>query len=120
MTISTLRTATAGFLMAAMLAGSTVFASTIERVDAYRTDVWRAQVYAGIPVQVTVDGDGDTDLDLYIYDEYGRMVASDDDLTDYCIGSWTPRFTGMVTIRIVNRGPVFNRYVINVRGGTLL
>jgi len=116
---TTLRKAAAGFLVAVVMAGSTAFAQTIERVEAYRTDVWRAQVYQGVPVRVTVDGDGDTDLDLYIYDEDGRMVASDDDFTDYCIGSWTPRFTGMVTIRIVNRGSLWNRYAINVRGGTL-
>ena len=117
---TTLRKAAAGFLVAVVMAGSTAFAQTIERVEAYRTDVWRAQVYQGVPVRVTVDGDGDTDLDLYIYDEYGRMVASDDDLTDVCIARWTPRFTGLVTIRVVNRGSVYNTYVINVRGGTLL
>ena len=120
MTARQLRRVTVGMLMAMTLAaGTAAVAGTIERVNAFQTDVWQARVSVGVPVTVTVDGDGDTDLDLYVYDSNGTLVAIDDDLTDFCIGAWTPRFSGVVTIRVVNRGGVYNRYVINVRGGYL-
>lgn len=106
-------------IMAVLATATTAWAGPIERVRAGQTDVWKARVYAGVPVQVVVDGDGDTDLDLYIYDANGRLLASDDDFTDYCVGSFTPWFTGEVTIRIVNRGSVYNEYQIDVTGGTL-
>lgn len=66
----------------------------------------------GAPAEVTVDGDGDTDLDLYVYDEYGNLIDSDTDSTDYCIASWTPKWTGSFTVRIVNHGGIANCYVL--------
>jgi hypothetical protein len=48
----------------AVLSASTAFAGTFERVPAYRTDVWRAYVFAGVEVAIVVDGDNDTDLDV--------------------------------------------------------
>ena len=120
MSAARLRTAISGFLAVAILAAATAaYAGTFRIVQAGETHTWRAQVYAGAPVYLTVDGDGDTDLDLYVYDANGRLVAVDDDLTDFCIGSWTPSFTGMVTIRIVNRGSVWNEYDLTVRGAYL-
>ena len=116
----TLRNLTAAATMVAVLGTATLaLAGTFERVRAHATDVWQARVYAGVPARVIVNGDGDTDLDLYIYDASGRLLASDDDFTDYCIGTFIPRFTGDVTIRIVNRGSVYNDYDIEVSGGHL-
>jgi hypothetical protein len=54
--------------------------------------------------------------DLYVYDENGNQVAADDDLTDECFVSWVPRWTGVFTIRIVNRGSVYNRYRLTTNG----
>lgn len=62
--------------------------------------------------EVLVSGDGDTDLDLYVYDSNGNLIASDTDYSDDCYVRWVPAWTGRYTIRIVNRGPVFNRFVI--------
>ena len=118
MTARQLRRVTVGMLMAMTLAaGTAVFAGTIERVNAFQTDVWQARVSAGVPVTVTVDGGGRATWtwSSNVYDSNGTLVAFDDDFSDYCIGAWTPRFSGIVTIRIVNRGGVYNRYVINVR-----
>ena len=68
--------------------------------------------YAHELAMVTVHGDGDTDLDLYVYDENGNCVASDTSLGDQCVVTWTPRWTGSFTIRVVNRGFLPNNYTI--------
>lgn len=85
-----------------------------DRVEAYSTDTYRIRFRGGERACVVVSGDGDTDLDLYIYDENGNLVASDTDYTDDCVCVWNPRWTGPFTIKIVNRGRVFNRYALAV------
>lgn len=62
--------------------------------------------------EVLVSGDGDTDLDLYIYDSNGNLIASDTDYTDDCYVRWVPAWTGRYTIRVVNRGGVYNNYIV--------
>jgi hypothetical protein len=59
---------------------------------------------------IAVSGDGDTDLDCYLYDAGGNLVASDDDASDECRLGGVPRWTGTFTLRIVNRGRVYNTY----------
>lgn len=81
-----------------------------QQVSAHSTDVYRIVFRGGEPAIVVVSGDGDTDLDLYVHDENGNLIAVDDDMTDDCIVRWTPRWTGPFTIRIVNRGSVYNQY----------
>lgn len=66
----------------------------------------------GYLAEVLVSGDGDTDLDLYIYDSNGNLIAADTDYTDDCYVNWIPAWTGRYTIRVVNRGRVYNDYVI--------
>lgn len=83
-----------------------------DRVEAGRTDVWKFTFRGGEEAIVMVIGDGDTDLDLYIYDENGNLIDSDTDPDDNCICTFTPRWTGPFTIKIVNRGRVYNRYVL--------
>src|SRR5258708_7886140 len=65
---------------------------------------------AGDEAVVTVSGDGDTDLDLYVYDDNGNLVAKDDDSTDQCLASWTPKWTGRFFIVVKNRGSIYNQY----------
>ena len=72
----------------------------------YRTFSVRFRAYE--VARVVVEGDGDTDLDLYIYNEDGALVASDDDSSDYCVAEWVPRRTQTYTIKVVNRGYVYN------------
>jgi hypothetical protein len=81
-------------------------------VRAYDTNTHVVRFEGGKPAMVVVRGDGDTDLDLYVYDETGRLVGQDVDPTDFCLVTWTPRWTGTFTIRVVNLGDVYNRYTI--------
>lgn len=73
----------------------------------YQLKFWAQEV-----AEVAVLGDGDTDLDLYVYDGNGNLITSDTDYTDQCICRWVPAWTGVFTIRIVNRGALYNEYVI--------
>lgn len=84
----------------------------VDAVNAKGTDIYDVTFRAGEIAIVTVVGDGDTDLDLYVYDNNGNLIDSDTDYTDNCVCTWTPRWTGNFRIKIVNRGSVFNRYVI--------
>ena len=84
----------------------------ISSVSAGGTDVYNITFRAGELAIVTVIGDGDTDLDLYVYDNNGNLIARDADYTDDCIVTFTPRWTGNFRIKIVNRGRVYNRYVL--------
>jgi len=120
MTMSAIRKAAAAGMAVALTVGSTTaFAQEIRVLNAGSTHTWRAQVYAGVPVGILVNGDGDTDLDLYVRTPSGRLIAVDDDYTDTCIVQFVPSFTGTVTIEIVNRGSVWNRYSIGMEGGFL-
>ena len=82
------------------------------RVTARGTDRYEIAFRGGEVARIVVDGDRTTDLDLYVYDENGNLVAKDDDTTDYCVVSFTPRWTGKFTVRVVNRGSVYNQYRI--------
>jgi hypothetical protein len=82
------------------------------RVEAYCSYTYTAYFYGGQVNSVQVSGDGDTDLDLYVYDEYGYLVAEDEGWGDECYVSWYQRWGGTYTIKIVNRGGVYNRYWI--------
>ena len=73
---------------------------------------YTASFVANELAEVLVSGDGDTDLDLYVYVSNGNLIASDTDYSDDCYVRWIPAWTGRYTIRIVNRGPVYNRFVI--------
>ena len=83
-----------------------------ERVYAYRTDTYTEYFSAYGRAEVIVVGDHDTDLDVYVYDENGYLVGEDDDRSDNCYVSWTPRWSGWFEIRVVNRGGVYNDYRI--------
>lgn len=81
-------------------------------VEAKSYDVYTV-VFRGREVaRIAVKGDGDTDLDLYIFDADGNLVVSDEDYSDTCAVSWTPPWTGRFTIKVVNRGNVYNEYMI--------
>lgn len=85
---------------------------TLESVKANATDRYTIKFYGGEVAEIFVSGDGDTDLDLYVYDDNGNLIEKDDDYTDDCYCRWTPRWTGSFTVKIVNRGNVYNRYTM--------
>ena len=66
----------------------------------------------GESVEVTVEGDTTTDLDVYVYDPFGNLVAKDDDSIDYCLVDFWAQYSGAYTIKVVNRGSIYNDYDI--------
>lgn len=85
---------------------------TVEKVNANSTDTYQLRFVAGYLAEILVSGDGDTDLDIYVYDGNGNLIAQDTDYTDDCYVSWVPAWTGRIILKIVNRGSVYNRYVL--------
>lgn len=83
-----------------------------DRVLAGYTDTWRFTFRAGEIARVAVVGDGDTDLDLYVYDANGNLITKDDDPTDNCAVAFTPYWTSEFRIIVVNRGGVYNNYML--------
>lgn len=73
---------------------------------------YQLKFWSGDLAEVVVIGDGDNDLDLYVYDDNGNLIASDSDYTDQCVCRWIPAWTGIFTIRIVNRGVIYSNYAI--------
>jgi hypothetical protein len=85
---------------------------TRERVNAGAIDSYKIVFQAGEVAEVEVRGDGDTDLDLFVHDENGNAIVKDDDGSDHCYVRFVPRWTGKFTVRVVNRGTVYNNYII--------
>lgn len=81
-------------------------------IEAECTHTYRISFVADYLAEILVAGDGDTDLDLYVYDSNGNLIESDTDYTDRCYVNWVPRWTGSFIVKVVNRGRVYNRYVI--------
>ena len=77
-----------------------------------RVHTYQISFIADYLAEIAVSGDGDTDLDLYVYDSNGNLIASDTSYSDDCYVSWVPRWTGRFIVKVVNRGPLYNRYVI--------
>ncbi len=81
-------------------------------VAARGTDQFKIKFRGGQQAIVVAEGDGDTDLDLFVYDENGHLICQDINYDDTVICGWTPRWTGNFTVRVVNRGRVYNRYTL--------
>jgi hypothetical protein len=82
------------------------------KVAAKSTDSFTIKFWANERASIAVSGDGDTDLDLYVYDENGNLIDKDTDYSDDCIVNFFPKWTGKFIIKVVNRGNVYNNYVI--------
>lgn len=85
---------------------------TVTRVAANSTDSFVLAFKYGVPAEIFVSGDGDTDLDLYVYDENGNLITGDEDYSDDCYVRWTPAWTGNFVVKVVNRGGVYNEYLL--------
>ncbi len=83
-----------------------------DSVNGNSTDTYNISFIANELAEILVSGDGDTDLDLYVYDSNGNLIAKDEDYTDDCYVRWVPAWTGRFIVKIVNRGPVYNRYAL--------
>lgn len=82
------------------------------RVYSNSSKEYTCRFWAGELAEVGVIGDGDTDLDLYIYDSNDNLIAYDSDYTDQCYCRWVPAWTDTFRIKIVNRGSVYNEFVL--------
>ena len=83
-----------------------------DRILAKDVNSYVVKFWANELAEVCVSGDGDTDLDLYVYDANGNLIGSDTDYTDDCVVRWVPAWTGSFTIKVVNRGMVYNDFSI--------
>ena len=83
-----------------------------DTVNGRSTDTYQVSFIANYLAEVAISGDGDTDLDLYVYDSNGNLIASDTSYSDDCYVCWIPKWTGRFIIKVVNRGPLYNKYVI--------
>ncbi len=83
-----------------------------DSVNGKSTDTYNISFVAKELAEILVSGDGDTDLDLYVYDSNGNLIAQDTDYSDDCYVRWVPAWTGRYIVKVVNRGPVYNRYVL--------
>jgi hypothetical protein len=81
-------------------------------VDAGLTDVYTMRFQGGEDATIILSSDGDTDLDLYVYDENDNLIGYDDDGTDDCVVSFTPRWTGNFKIKVKNLGDTYNSYTL--------
>lgn len=84
----------------------------VHRIDARSIRTFKQRFVGGELARVGINGDNDTDLDLYIYDQNGNRIGSSTSYGDYEVVTWTPRWTGEFTVRVVNLGYVWNRAVI--------
>jgi hypothetical protein len=83
-----------------------------DRVLAGYRDTWKIVFRAGEIARVAVVGDGDTGLDLYVFDANGNLITKDDDSTANAVVAFTPYITSEFRIVVVNRGGVYNNYML--------
>ena len=81
-----------------------VYSNSSER---YSCKFWSNQL-----AEVAIVGDGDTDLDLYIYDSNGNLITKDDSTSGNAYCSWIPAWTDTFVIKVVNRGSVYNDFIL--------
>jgi hypothetical protein len=70
---------------------------------------------AGKPVEITVTSDHNTDVDLFVFDQFGRQVASDESLGPNSFVRFVPAQTGRYRLEVVNLGPLPNRSHVRYR-----
>ena len=83
---------------------------SLDMINANSTDTYKIKFKENQKAIVRVNGVGLTDLDLYIYDNNGNLISSDTSDSDNCECAWVPQWTGEFTIRIKNRGNMYNLY----------
>lgn len=76
--------------------------------DTYPPIEFRGGEYA----EVYVEAKGATNLNLAIYDEQGRLVCSDTDISHIAYCGWTPAKAGTFTLKVENKGPTSAAYAL--------
>lgn len=76
--------------------------------DTYPPIEFRGGEYA----EVYVEAKAATNLNLAIYDDRGRLVCSDTDISHIAYCGWTPAQPGTFTLKVDNKGPVGADYAL--------
>lgn len=76
--------------------------------DTYRPIEFRGGEYA----EVYVEAKAATNLNLGVYDDKGRLVCSDTDISHIAYCGWTPASGGSFTLKVDNKGPVGADYAL--------
>lgn len=76
--------------------------------DTYPPIEFRGGEYA----EVYVEAKAAVNLNLAIYDDKGRLVCSDTDISHIAYCGWTPASAGTFTLKVDNKGPVAAAYAL--------
>lgn len=76
--------------------------------DTYPPIEFRGGEYA----EVYVEAKAATNLNLAVYDDKGRLVCSDTDISHIAYCGWTPASPGTFTLKVENKGPVEADYAL--------
>lgn len=76
--------------------------------DTYPPIEFRGGEYA----EVYVEAKAATNLNLAIYDDKGRLVCSDTDISHIAYCGWTPASPGTFTLKVDNKGPLGADYAL--------
>ena len=72
------------------------------------------RMFAGERVRIELSGDGDTDLDMYVYSSDGVLIDQLEGSSDFETSYIRANRSGTITVKVVNRGRVYNRYSLSV------
>lgn len=76
--------------------------------DTYPPLEFRGGEYA----EVYVEARAATNLNLSVYDDQGRLVCSDTDISHIAYCGWTPAESGTFTLKVENKGPAAAAYAL--------
>jgi hypothetical protein len=76
--------------------------------DTYPPIEFRGGEYA----EVYVEAKAATNLNLTVYDDRGRLVCSDTDISHIAYCGWTPANGGTFTLKVENKGPTSAAYAL--------
>ncbi len=76
--------------------------------DTYPPIEFRGGEYA----EVYVEARAATNLNLGVYDDRGRLVCSDTDISHIAYCGWTPAKPGTFTLKVDNKGPASAAYAL--------
>lgn len=76
--------------------------------DTYPPIEFRGGEYA----EVYVEAKAATNLNLAVYDDKGRLVCSDTDISPIAYCGWTPASPGSFTLKVDNKGPAGADYAL--------
>jgi hypothetical protein len=76
--------------------------------DTYPPIEFRGGEYA----EVYVEAKASVNLNLTVYDDKGRLVCSDTDISHIAYCGWTPASAGSFTLKVDNKGPAAAAYAL--------